>query len=134
MMYVLRLPSISLAGCGKKTASGVLASLRGSTYDTEYDRSSSLAAALLDSLFAHPAWRISVVLHLETRDGYSGQNEFFRSLLGVWHPTLEVNAYLVQVATITWSVWKRVHYVGWDVGGASSAMLRPGLALASLTW
>ena len=72
---------------------------------------SSLAAALLDSLFAHPAWRISVVLHLETRDGYSGQNEFFRSLLGVWHPTLQTNAYLVQVATINWPAWERVHYV-----------------------
>ena len=42
---------------------------------------SSLAAALLDSLFAHPAWRFSMVSNLDIRDGYRGQNEFFRSLL-----------------------------------------------------
>ncbi len=38
----------------KKPASGVLASLRGSTYRS-VRLTSSLAAALLDSLFAHPA-------------------------------------------------------------------------------
>src|SRR5688572_29584269 len=42
---------------------------------------SSLVAALLDSLFAHPAWRFSVVSTLDIRDGYRGQNEFFSSLL-----------------------------------------------------
>jgi hypothetical protein len=39
----------------KKPASGVLASLKGSTYRS-VRLASSLAAALLDSLFAHPAW------------------------------------------------------------------------------
>jgi len=38
----------------KKSASGVLASLRGSTYRS-VRLASSLAAALLDSLFEHPA-------------------------------------------------------------------------------
>jgi hypothetical protein len=37
----------------KKTASGVLASLRGSTYRS-VRLASSLAAALLDGLFEHP--------------------------------------------------------------------------------
>ena len=39
----------------KKSGSGVLASLRGSPYGREYAFASSLAAALLDGLFAHPA-------------------------------------------------------------------------------
>ena len=39
----------------KKSASFVLASRRGSTYDTQYDFASSLAAALLGGLFEHPA-------------------------------------------------------------------------------
>jgi hypothetical protein len=39
----------------KKSASGVLASLRGSTYRS-VRLASSLAAALLDGLFEHPAW------------------------------------------------------------------------------
>jgi hypothetical protein len=40
----------------KKSASFVLASLRGSTYGTKYDSTSSLAAASLDGHFEHPAW------------------------------------------------------------------------------
>jgi hypothetical protein len=44
----------------KKSASGVLASLRGSTYRS-VRLASSLAAALLDSLFEHPAWCILVI-------------------------------------------------------------------------
>jgi hypothetical protein len=39
----------------KKSTSGVLASLRGSTYRS-VRLASSLAAALLDGLFEHPAW------------------------------------------------------------------------------
>jgi len=39
----------------KKSASGVLASLRGSTYRS-VRWASSLAAALLDDLFEHPVW------------------------------------------------------------------------------
>jgi len=42
----------------KKSPSGVLASLRGSTYRS-VRLASSLAAALLDSLFEHPALRCS---------------------------------------------------------------------------
>jgi hypothetical protein len=86
----------------KKSASVVLASLRGSTYDrglapvgpvpvplhsrgqspTGRATVPSLAAALLDGLFAHPAWQFSVVSNLDICNGYRGQNEFFRSLLG----------------------------------------------------
>jgi len=36
----------------KKASGFVLASLRGSTYDTEYDFASSLAAALLEAFFS----------------------------------------------------------------------------------
>ena len=43
---------------------------------------SSLAAALLDSLFEHPAGRLSVVSNLDIHDSYRGQNGFFRSLFG----------------------------------------------------
>jgi hypothetical protein len=39
----------------RKSASGVLASLRGSTY-RGVRLASSLAAALLDGLFEHPGW------------------------------------------------------------------------------
>jgi hypothetical protein len=45
----------------KKVASGVLASLRGSTYRS-VRLPSSLAAALLDGLFEHPAWFPPVAL------------------------------------------------------------------------
>ena len=44
----------------KQSASGVLASLRGSTYRS-VRLTSSLAAALLDGLFEHPAWRVPAV-------------------------------------------------------------------------
>ena len=64
----------------KKAASGVLASLEAQRTAT-VRFASSLAAALLDSLFAHPAWLFSIVSHLDIRDGYRGQNEFFRTLL-----------------------------------------------------
>jgi hypothetical protein len=43
----------------KKSASSVLASFRPSTYPRGYASGPSLAAALLDSLFEHPAWRLS---------------------------------------------------------------------------
>ena len=45
----------------KKAATGVLASLRGSTYRS-VRLASSLAAALLDGLFEHPVRCSSVVL------------------------------------------------------------------------
>jgi hypothetical protein len=38
----------------KKAGSDVLASLRGSTYETEYGFVASLASALPDGLFDHP--------------------------------------------------------------------------------
>jgi hypothetical protein len=44
----------------KKSASGVLASLRGSTYRS-VRFASSLAAALLDGHFEHPAWKLGLV-------------------------------------------------------------------------
>jgi hypothetical protein len=43
----------------KKSASFVLASFRSSTYPRGYASGSSLAAALLDSLFEHPARMLS---------------------------------------------------------------------------
>ncbi len=46
----------------KKSASGVLASLRGSTYRS-VRLASSLAAALLNDLFEHPAHGSPVVLY-----------------------------------------------------------------------
>jgi len=42
----------------KKSANGVLASFRGSTYRS-VRLASSLAAALLDGFFEHPAWVFS---------------------------------------------------------------------------
>jgi len=44
----------------KKSASGVLTSLRGSTYSLKYAFASSLAAALLDGLFEHLAIHYSL--------------------------------------------------------------------------
>jgi hypothetical protein len=49
----------------KKSASGVLASLRGSTYRS-VRLASSLAAALLDGLFEHPPWCFPIVLDVRT--------------------------------------------------------------------
>jgi hypothetical protein len=43
----------------KEAASVVLASFRPSTYSREYASGSSLAAALLDSSFEHPAGKAS---------------------------------------------------------------------------
>ena len=51
----------------KKSASGVLASLRGSTYRS-VRLASSLAAALLDGLFEHPARRIPVISDMQTSE------------------------------------------------------------------
>ncbi|MBH0201883.1 MAG: hypothetical protein HP496_06180 [Nitrospira sp.] len=45
---------------------------------------SSLAAALLDDLFAHPAGLFSIVPNFDVCDGYRSHNEFFRSLLERW--------------------------------------------------
>jgi len=42
----------------KNSASGVLASLSGSTYHKGTPYAPSLAAALLDELFAHPAYTL----------------------------------------------------------------------------
>jgi hypothetical protein len=44
----------------KKSASFVLAALRGSTYRS-VRLASSLAAALLDGLFEHPAWYSPII-------------------------------------------------------------------------
>jgi hypothetical protein len=62
----------------KKSASGVLASLRGSTYRS-VRLAPSLAAALLDSLFEHPD-----VLSLST--------EFFRKLISQGQPSHDAAA------------------------------------------
>jgi hypothetical protein len=66
----------------KKSASGVLASLKGSTYGTEYGFAPSLAAALLDDLFAHPAGYSDADTARELIAAYCEVIEFFRSLLG----------------------------------------------------
>ena len=64
----------------KKSASGVLALLRRSTYGKEYD-SPSLAASLLDGLFAHPAGDSEADMARELIAAYYATIEFFRSLL-----------------------------------------------------
>ena len=51
----------------KQSASGVLASLRGSTYRS-VRLATSLAAALLDGLFEHPAWCAPVVPDVQTNE------------------------------------------------------------------
>jgi hypothetical protein len=48
----------------KKSASGVLATLRGSTYRTEYDSAPSLAAALPGGLVEQPANNSEIVCDL----------------------------------------------------------------------
>jgi hypothetical protein len=63
----------------KKSTSGVLASLRGSTYRS-VRFASSLAVALLDGLFEHPAWCASVVLEVQANE-IPARTEFFHSLL-----------------------------------------------------
>jgi hypothetical protein len=57
----------------KKSASSVLASLRGSTYGKEYDSASSLAAALLNGLFEHPVAYLvlSVIAIYRVRSGHA---------------------------------------------------------------
>jgi hypothetical protein len=65
----------------KKSASGVLASLRGSTYGTEYDSPPRSLRPCWTVFFTHPAWLFNVVSNLNIHNGDSGQNEFFRSLL-----------------------------------------------------
>jgi len=64
----------------KKSASGVLASLRGSTYRS-VRLASSLTAALLDGLFAHPASYSDTNTTRELIAAYHATIEFFRSLL-----------------------------------------------------
>jgi hypothetical protein len=49
----------------KKSASGVLAALRGSTYRS-VRLASSLAAALLDGLFEHSAWCTPIIPEVQT--------------------------------------------------------------------
>ena len=59
----------------KKPASFVLASFRPSTYRREYAFGSSLAAALLDGLFEHPADMVllSYVLEPSTDDRWRSE-------------------------------------------------------------
>jgi len=51
----------------KKSASDVLAALRDSTY-RNVRLASSLAAALLDGLFEHPAWCTPVIPAVQTSE------------------------------------------------------------------
>jgi hypothetical protein len=51
----------------KKSASDVLASLRGSTYRS-VSLASSLAAALLNGLFEHPVWRVRLIPNILTNE------------------------------------------------------------------
>ena len=68
------------SGCSsrmlKKSASGVLASLRGSTYRS-VRLASSLAAALLDGLFEHPARCSPVVPDMRTSEVLRDYRVFF---------------------------------------------------------
>jgi hypothetical protein len=63
----------------KKSASGVLASLRGSTYRS-VRLASSLAAALLDGHFEHPAGYFGIILMRNITTGQCTESEFFRRL------------------------------------------------------
>jgi hypothetical protein len=65
----------------KKSASGVLASRRGSTYQP-VRLASSLAAALLDGLFEHPVVVQAALLLRASVAAVFSFAEFFRSLLG----------------------------------------------------
>ena len=76
-----------IAGCGKKSASGVLASLRDSTYRS-VRLASSLTAALLDGLFAHPASYSDTNTTRELIAVYYTTIVFFRSFLGRCEPDL----------------------------------------------
>jgi hypothetical protein len=68
----------------KKSAIGVLASLRSSTYPRGYASGSSLAAALLDGLFEHPVGEaFSSIPRCEGNQRSAVPQYFFRSLLGV---------------------------------------------------
>jgi hypothetical protein len=55
----------------KKVASFVLASFRSSTYPRGYASGSSLAAALLDGLFEHPAYELSTLPEPFELDSYN---------------------------------------------------------------
>ena len=59
----------------KKSASGVLASLRSSTYRS-VRLPSSLAAALLDGLLEHPAWCSPIVPDVRTIEVLACQHDF----------------------------------------------------------
>ncbi len=67
----------------KTSASGVLASLRGSTYRS-VRLASSLAAALLDGHFEHPAVLISSELFDKVSAVVHAYTEFFLRLLDDW--------------------------------------------------
>jgi len=62
----------------KKSTSGVLASLRGSTYQN-VRLASSLAAALLDGLFEHPAWYSPLVPGVQVIEVLLWRNSFSSS-------------------------------------------------------
>jgi len=62
----------------KKSASGVLASLRGSTYRS-VRLAASLAVALLNGLFEHPEVILALVPNGNFRH-YLASTEFFRNL------------------------------------------------------
>ena len=64
----------------KKSASGVLASLRGSTY-RNVRLASSLAAALLDSLFEHPATIVTSASYVRFYSRVMYNTELFHSQL-----------------------------------------------------
>jgi len=63
----------------KKSSSGVLASLRGSTYRS-VRLTSSLTAALLDGLFEHPEAIVTSVPFCEIPTAFYVSTKFFRSL------------------------------------------------------
>jgi hypothetical protein len=67
----------------KKSASIVLASLRGSMFRS-VRLASSLAAALLDGLFEHPARCTPVVTRLQTNEISSCTQRFSTNLIGVF--------------------------------------------------
>ena len=65
----------------KKSASGVLTSLRGSTYRS-VRLASSFAAALLDGLFEHPAGRAPVITDVQTSESPACPQSFSTACKG----------------------------------------------------
>lgn len=68
----------------KNSASGVIASLRGSTYGLGKRLFRQAMGGRVRGLafLSCPAWRFNAVSHLDIHDGFRSEYKFVRSLLG----------------------------------------------------